>query len=129
MALETENLTLDEKRLSAGVAAVLNDPGKGFYILAEMESVPVASLLITFEWSDWRNQMVWWFQSVYVLPEARKAGIFRKMFAFVESLAVEHRVAALRLYVEKDNLSAQSVYQNLQMHSGKYLFYEKVISQ
>ncbi|MCK7509419.1 MAG: GNAT family N-acetyltransferase [Desulfobacterales bacterium] len=79
MALETENLTLDESRLLNGVRAVLQDPAKGFYCVAEMDGAVVGQLMITYEWSDWRNATFWWIQSVYVEKSVRSKGVFREL--------------------------------------------------
>ena len=79
MALETEDLILNKNKVEAGVRAVFDDPSKGFYIVAEEDSAVTASMLLTFEWSDWRNGNFLWIQSLYVIPEYRKQGIFRKM--------------------------------------------------
>jgi ribosomal protein S18 acetylase RimI-like enzyme len=84
----------------------------------------IASLLITYEWSDWRNCNVWWFQSVYVVPEFRRQGIFRKMYMHVRKLAEEQGVAGLRLYVETQNKRARKTYEALGMSSEHYSFYE-----
>jgi ribosomal protein S18 acetylase RimI-like enzyme len=84
----------------------------------------VASLLITHEWSDWRNCNVWWFQSVYVIPEFRRHGIFRKMYTHIKNLAEEQGVAGLRLYVETKNRVAKKTYEKLGMRSEHYSFYE-----
>src|SRR3954467_4352019 len=108
MALETERKTLDPRVLSAGVAAVLAEPKRGFYLVAENERDVVGCLMITYEWSDWRNGDWWWLQSVYVRPDARRLGVFRALYAEVERLASGRRdVAGVRLYVERDNLHAQ----------------------
>jgi ribosomal protein S18 acetylase RimI-like enzyme len=92
--------------------------------VAESDGKVVASLLITYEWSDWRNCSVWWFQSVYVVPEFRRQGIFRKMYNHIRDLAVKQDIAGLRLYVETKNLRAQKTYQALGMSSEHYSFYE-----
>jgi GNAT superfamily N-acetyltransferase len=124
MAWETEKITLNPQTVKKGVNAVFSDPGKGEYYVAEADRKIVASLLITYEWSDWRNRNVWWFQSVYVLPEFRRQGIFRKMYAFIRSKAEKQGVAGLRLYVETGNSRAKKTYEALGMHSGHYSFYE-----
>jgi GNAT superfamily N-acetyltransferase len=124
MAWETEKMTLNPQTVKKGVTAVFSYPGKGEYYVAEADRKIVASLLITYEWSDWRNRNVWWFQSVYVLPEFRRQGIFRKMYAFIRNKAEEQGVAGLRLYVETGNVKAKRTYEALGMNSEHYSFYE-----
>jgi len=124
MAWETENMRLIPDIVKKGVEAVFNDRSKGMYFVAETGGMVVASLLITYEWSDWRNCNVWWFQSVYVVPEYRRQGVFRKMYNHIKALAGEHDIAGLRLYVETKNSRAQKTYEALGMSSEHYSFYE-----
>ena len=124
MALETEQLILDKPTVIKGVEALFSDPSKGNYYVAESDEGVVASLLITYEWSDWRNANVWWIQSVYVIPGYRRKGIFRKLYTYIKDLAVEQDVAGLRLYVEPENRRARQTYESLGMSSGHYAFYE-----
>jgi GNAT superfamily N-acetyltransferase len=124
MAWETENLKLVPEIVTKGVIAVFHDQSRGQYFVAESDSRVVASLLITYEWSDWRNCNVWWFQSVFVVPEFRRKGIFRKMYNYIKQLADEQDIAGLRLYVETRNSRAQKTYEALGMNSGHYAFYE-----
>lgn len=124
MAWETENLTLDHETVTRGVNAVFHDQAKGQYFVAEEDGKIVASLLITSEWSDWRNSNVWWFQSVYVVPEFRRQGIFRKMYYHIKNLAEKQGIAGLRLYVETKNARAKTTYEALGMSSEHYSFYE-----
>ena len=124
MAWETEKTALDRATVTRGVNAVFSDPNKGEYYVTQDEDRVVASLLITYEWSDWRNCNVWWFQSVYVAPEFRRQGIFRKMYNFIRQLAEEQDIAGLRLYVETKNSRAQKTYEALGMSSEHYSFYE-----
>lgn len=124
MAWETEGMRLDPETVTKGVNAVFADPSKGQYFVAESDQKPVASLLITYEWSDWRNRNVWWFQSVYVIPEYRRRGIFRKMYLFIKEQAGINDIAGLRLYVETKNLNAKKTYEALGMSSEHYSFYE-----
>jgi ribosomal protein S18 acetylase RimI-like enzyme len=126
MALETENLTLDRATLEAGVRAILEDSAKGFYFVAEIDGRVVGQLMITFEWSDWRNGNIWWIQSVYVLPEYRRRGVFRAMFEHVEHEARGAGVVGLRLYVEQHNAAAQGTYQRLGMSLSHYQLMEKM---
>jgi GNAT superfamily N-acetyltransferase len=124
MALETENIKLVPEIVTKGVDAVFDEQSRGQYYVAEADSRVIASLLITFEWSDWRNCNVWWFQSVYVVPEFRRKGVFRKMYNYIRDLAVQQGIAGLRLYVETKNSKAQKTYEALGMSSEHYAFYE-----
>jgi GNAT superfamily N-acetyltransferase len=124
MAWETEHVSLDPDTVRKGVNAVFKDHSRGQYYISDDNGTVIASLLITYEWSDWRNCNVWWFQSVYVLPDYRRKGIFRKMFNQIKQLAEEHDVAGLRLYVETRNSHAQKTYEALGMSSEHYSFYE-----
>lgn len=124
MAWETEKMTLSPETVTKGVNAVFEEKSRGEYFVAESDGKVVASLLITFEWSDWRNCNVWWFQSVYVIPEFRRQGIFRKMYTHVRELAEKEGIAGLRLYVETNNTRAKKTYEALGMSSEHYSFYE-----
>ena len=124
MALETENLTLVPDVISKGVRAVFSNPVCGQYWVAEDQGTIIASLLITSEWSDWRNCFVWWFQSVYVLPAWRRKGIFRAMYLTIRQEADNHNVAGLRLYVEVNNLKAQKTYEAMGMDGQHYRLFE-----
>jgi GNAT superfamily N-acetyltransferase len=127
MALETEGKELDTQTLWAGVAAVFDDPNKGFYVVAQDEEEIVAGLMVTFEWSDWRNNWFWWIQSVYVLPKARGKHIYSDLYDFVKQKAsAEGNVCGFRLYVEKENLRAQKVYETVGMERSYYLMYEEL---
>ena len=124
MAWETEKLKLNPQKISKGVMAVFSNPVRGQYWVAEAEGKIVASLLITFEWSDWRNTDVWWFQSVYVLPEFRRQGVFRIMYSHIKYEAEKLEIAGLRLYVETNNIQAHKTYEAMGMHSEHYRMYE-----
>jgi GNAT superfamily N-acetyltransferase len=124
MAWETEQMTLVPEIISKGVNGVFQDPSRGQYYVAESKEQIVASLLITYEWSDWRNANVWWFQSVYVLPDHRRNGIFRNMYSFIKNESSGNNVAGLRLYVESNNVRARKTYEALGMGSEHYTMYE-----
>ena len=125
MAMETEGMRLDRAVCSAGIAAVFDDPAKGRYFVAELDGKIVGSLMITFEWSDWRNGNVWWIQSVYVVPENRGVGIFGGLYRHVQELAQQDSsVRGLRLYVDKRNIRAQEVYARLGMNGEHYQVFE-----
>lgn len=128
MAFETEHKRLDWQILQAGVEAVFQDKRKGFYAVAESEGKIIGGLMITFEWSDWRNKWFWWIQSVYVLPDFRGSGVYRKLYEFVKREAEAGKdVCGFRLYVEKENVPAQSVYKKLGMDESYYLMFEEII--
>jgi ribosomal protein S18 acetylase RimI-like enzyme len=131
MALETENKTLDEEIVGPGVRAVFDNPARGFYVVAESGSGSdiVAVLMVTFEWSDWRNATFWWIQSVYVTPKFRRRGVYSRLYDFVRARArSEGDVCGFRLYVEKNNVAAQKVYESLGMSASGYLMYEETFS-
>jgi len=128
MALETEHRALDAATLAAGVAAVLADARHGFYLVAESAGGNVGCLMITYEWSDWRNGQWWWLQSVYVREDFRRHGVFRALFAEVERRLRETPDAiGLRLYVERDNARAQRTYASLGMEETAYRVFEKTL--
>jgi GNAT superfamily N-acetyltransferase len=125
MARETEGKTLDHALLARGVAAVLEEPRRGFYLVAETGGAALGGLLVTYEWSDWRNGDFWWIQSVYVTPAARRGGVFRALHAEVERRARAAAAVGLRLYVETANVRAQTTYEPLGMQRCHYLMYER----
>ena len=129
MALETEGKQLNADTLTQGVTGLLAQPELGFYLIAEMDSQPVASLMITYEWSDWRNGLFWWIQSLYVLPEYRRQGIYKSMYQQLQTMAAEHDrpVAGFRLYVEQDNSIAQQTYRDCGMNLCHYQLFEQSI--
>ena len=125
MALETEEKILLESSIRSGVTEVIGDEQKGTYLVAEHEDKIIGSLLITYEWSDWRNGWFWWIQSVYVKKEWRRKGVYSHLYDEVKKLSLnEGNVCGIRLYVEKENKIAQTVYKNLGMYDTKYLLYE-----
>jgi len=125
MALETEGKALDPATLRAGVDAVLADARHGFYLVAEADGANAGCLMITYEWSDWRNGQWWWLQSVYVPEEFRRRGVFRALHAEAERRArATSGVIGLRLYVERENVNAQSTYARLGMHDSGYRLFE-----
>ncbi|QBB69120.1 GNAT family N-acetyltransferase [Pseudolysobacter antarcticus] len=125
MALETEAKQLDRDVLRAGVAGVLDQPRRGFYLLAEMADGIAGGLLITYEWSDWRCGDWWWIQSVFVRPEFRRHGVFRALHAEVEQRARAADAVGIRLYVEWENQRAQQTYEVLGMQREHYHMYAK----
>jgi ribosomal protein S18 acetylase RimI-like enzyme len=126
MAEETEHRTLDRKTLLRGVKAILNDLGKGIYFVAEAGGNVVGQLMITYEWSDWRNGNFWWIQSVYIQKEFRQQGVFRSLYEHVEKSAKKRKdVCGLRLYVERQNERAQTTYEKMGMKRAAYEMFEK----
>ncbi|HMQ03672.1 MAG TPA: GNAT family N-acetyltransferase [Pyrinomonadaceae bacterium] len=126
MAFETEGKELAAETLTNGVGAVFADERKGFYVVAEDEGALVGGLMVTFEWSDWRNHWFWWIQSVYIVPQARGKGIYRSLYDFVKAEAeMAGNVCGFRLYVERENTKAQSVYEKVGMIQPGYLMYEE----
>lgn len=129
MARETESLELLDATIGAGVRAVLADESLGRYYVAQCAGEVAGCLLITFEWSDWRNGLFWWIQSVYVAPHWRRRGIFRALYAAVRAAALESSGACgLRLYVERDNTTAQRTYGSLGMHRTAYQLFEETFT-
>lgn len=124
MALESEAITLDMDVLTDGVAAALADAGKAFYLLAEIGGNPVGQLMVTYEWSDWRNGWIWWVQSVYVIPERRRQGIYRSLYLRLREMAqTQGDIRELRLYVMRGNAMAKRTYESLGMRHSEYDMY------
>src|SRR5262245_8654209 len=127
MALETEQKELLPEVISAGVHSMLANPAAGFYLVAEDDRRVVGALMVTKEWSDWRNGSFWWIQSVYVRPEFRRRGVYRHLYAHVQQLAAsDPKVCGFRLYVERENTRAQSTYRTLGMTETRYLVFEEL---
>lgn len=125
MALETENLKLDLPTVIKGVTAVMDDPSKGKYWVAEINGEVTGCLLTVNEWSDWRNGTVLWIHSVYVLPQMRKSGAFKALYQHLKNMVNESPdLRGLRLYVDKTNLNAQKVYESLGMSGEHYHLFE-----
>ena len=122
LAWESEAKVLDEAVLRAGVLAALEDPIKGFYVMAERAGEIVGMTAITYEWSDWRNGWYWWIQSVYVREDARRQGVFTAIYRHLEAEAIsDPAIIGIRLYVDKDNVRAQATYQALGLAVEHYL--------
>lgn len=122
LALESEGLTLDPATVTEGVTALIRDTARGIYFVAEAAGgAVVGQLLITYEWSDWRNANIWWIQSVYVAPEFRGSGVFQALFRHVEKIARDSgEVWSMRLYMEKHNERARRAYEKLGMKEMSY---------
>lgn len=127
MAVETEGKALIPEIAAAGVLRLLNDPSLGFYVVAQRRDKIVGCLMVTNEWSDWRNGLFWWIQSVYVEPGSRRQGVYRSLYAFIRQMAqAEPGICGFRLYVEKENAVAQKTYASLGMVQTNYLVYEEL---
>jgi GNAT superfamily N-acetyltransferase len=125
MAAETEGVQLDQETVTSGVKAVFDDPSRGIYYINEVNGIVVGSLLTTFEWSDWRNGTVLWIQSVYVIPEYRRQGVYRRMYAFLQELVQnDHALKGIRLYADMSNKVAHHAYHKLGMISDHYQTFE-----
>ncbi|MGA7965332.1 MAG: GNAT family N-acetyltransferase [Gammaproteobacteria bacterium] len=109
-ARDSEDLTLDEAVLRAGVETALSDPARGRYFLAERDGKPLGQVMVTREWSDWRNAWIWWLQSVYVSDEARGQGVFAAIYTHIEDTARRLGVRMIRLYVDQANTGAEKAY-------------------
>jgi len=127
IAFETEGKTLDPAIVRKGVIALLSDANKGRYFVAEIDGKVVGQLAVTYEWSDWRNGNVWWIQSVYVHVDARRLGVFRKLYEHVATAArTDENVVGIRLYVEHDNKVAQETYRKMGMVMTPYHVMEEM---
>lgn len=127
MALETEGKTLDPKKATAGVEGLFQHAQFGFYLVAEVDSVTAATLMVTYEWSDWRNGLFWWIQSVYVKPQFRRQGVYSAMYQQLQEMAKASpvEVCGFRLYAETENSSAHATYRNSGMHVCEYIMFEQ----
>ena len=127
MAHETEGMELIPEVITAGVKGMIEHPQRGYYLVVELDNGIQASLMVTTEWSDWRNGMFWWIQSVYVRPAYRRQGLYRELYARVKELAEqEPSVCGFRLYVECENTSAQKTYGSLGMVETEYKLFEEL---
>lgn len=125
LARKSENIQLDPLTVIQGVQALLENPQYGFYVVAERDGTVLGCLMITYEWSDWRNGVIWWMQSVFVRPESRRRGILKKLFTFIREKAKQQgNVCGFRLYVEKNNQNAQTGYERVGMNKAAYDMYE-----
>ena len=125
LAWESEQKRLDPAKIEPGVQAVLNDPTKGRYFVAETQGRVIGQLMVTWEWSDWRNGQIWWLQSVYVAAEFRQQGVFRQLFEHLVALGQAEQVLGVRLYVEEHNARAQQTYEKLGLNQAGYHVMER----
>jgi ribosomal protein S18 acetylase RimI-like enzyme len=127
MALETERKALLPHVIGAGVRGLLRRPDSGFYAVAELGGEVIAALMVTKEWSDWRAGDFWWIQSVYVRPEYRRRGVFKRLYRHLQAIAAKQRaVCGFRLYVEQNNRRAQATYCASGMERTHYVVYEQL---
>lgn len=130
---ETENKQLPINDINAGVETLLKNPSLGFYLLAQKNNQVVGSLMVTTEWSDWRNGLYWWIQSVYIHPDFRRQGVFKALYQAVKQQAKTQtsglKVSGFRLYVEKENVIAKRTYQSLGMEKSHYEIFEELLER
>ena len=125
MALETENKVLDRDIIYPGVMTMLQDAALGFYLVAIKDNTVVGCLGVTYEWSDWRNGLFWWIQSVYVASEWRRKGVYRALYSYIyQQASSDNTIGGIRLYVDRDNTVAQQTYSSLGMAKSHYEMYE-----
>jgi len=128
-ARETESIELIPEVAATGVRTMIENPQMGFYLVVELDNAIQASLMVTTEWSDWRNSIFWWIQSVYVRPQYRRQGLYRELYTRVKEMAEqEPAVCGFRLYVENENVQAQKAYQALGMSETEYKLFEELKS-
>ena len=124
LAQESEDITLDPAVVAEGVRAVLDDPQRGVYFVAEVGGLLVGQLMYTLEWTDWRNGWFWWIQSVYVKPDHRRTGVIRSLYEYVKNQARRRNVCGIRLYVDKQNDAGIRTYAALGMTRSNYDFFQ-----
>ena len=127
MALETEGKVLDKQAAELGVKGLFDRPQFGFYMLANIDEKPAASLMVTYEWADWRNGVFWWIQSVYGKTEFRRQGIYAAMYSKLKKMASESHtpVCGFRLYAEMENIKAHATYTSSGMNACNYIMFEE----
>ncbi len=125
MAMETEGKVLPEEVITNGVTHMICNEHLGFYLIAEIKDKIVGSLMVTTEWSDWRNGFFWWIQSVYIIPEFRRKGIYSSLYNHVKKTSQSENICGFRLYVEIENNIAIKTYENLGMEKTHYFLYEE----
>ena len=130
LAEETESRSLEDDLIGPGVKAILADPGKGRYWVAELDKKVIGQIAVSYEWSDWRNGMLWWIQSVYVHSDQRRQGVYSSLYRHVELLAkADEEVIGIRLYVERENDRAQATYEKLGMKMTNYRIMQTVFDR
>jgi len=124
LAEESESISLDKSTVEQAVETMLRKPEKGFYLIAEEQNEIIGQLMITFEWSDWRNTTIWWIQSVYIQKAKRKQGVFKQLLKGLKKIAASEDIVLFRLYVHTSNTNAISVYKQLGMQEKSYKIFE-----
>jgi GNAT superfamily N-acetyltransferase len=124
LASETENIIIDFKTVYNGIKNVIEDKTKGFYLVYEINNNIIGQLMITYEWSDWKNRFIWWIQSVYVDESYRKKGVFTALIKQIKELAKKNNIKNLKLYVNKNNINAKKVYKGIGMSKDLYDIYK-----
>lgn len=124
LAKESESIVLNRSTVESSVKHLLQDPEKGFYLIAEEQNEIIGQLMITFEWSDWRDTTIWWIQSVYIKKTKRKQGVFKQLLKELKKLAVSENISLFRLYVHESNTNAIAVYERLGMKEKSYKIFE-----
>jgi len=127
MALESEDKPLDGPTIDAGLQNLFDRPSDGYYLIAlDDNDAAVGAMMLTFEWSDWRNGRFWWIQSVYVTPTHRRHGVYRALHEHVRRAALaDPEVCGLRLYVERENRGAMATYAAMGMAETHYRLFEE----
>lgn len=128
MAQESEGVILPNNVAQNAVKSLINDETKGFYLVAEEKNQIIGQLMITYEWSDWRDSTIWWIQSVFVTPAHRKKGVFKQLYETVQTLAKENNIHLIRLYVHTENTSAIKVYEAIGMKQKSYRIFETFVT-
>ena len=124
LAKESEDIDISYETTLMGVKNVITDSSKGFYLVAIENNAIIGQLMITFEWSDWRNKNIWWIQSVYINKKNRRKGIFNKMISYIKDEAKKNNVDTLRLYVYKSNINAIKTYKKIGMSKELYYIFK-----
>ena len=127
LAEESENIKISHDITLSGVKALLSDIKKGFYIVAIEDNQIIGQLMITFEWSDWRNTNIWWLQSLYVKKNYRRKGVFKQLIDNIKKRAAQNNVEIIRLYVYCENKKAKEVYKKINMEKKSYDIFELLI--
>lgn len=129
LAIESEGTEIDYETTFEGVKEVIKDEGKGFYIVADENGEIIGQLMVTYEWSDWKAEMIWWLQSIYVKPEWRRKGVMRAMLKKVLEIGGKRGVKRFRLYVHEKNEGAKKAYERVGMKKAPYTIYEFTASK
>jgi len=129
LAREVEDLQFEYESALAGTKALIHNEERGFYLVAEERGAIIGHLMVTFEWSDWRNKTIWWIHRVYIQEQWRGKGVFKQLFHEVKNMALRSNVFALRLYVFQENKEAMKTYEALEMEVAPFAIYQQVLSE